>query len=133
MAEANSLCLNLRALLQDSGLRRPCFAVELLARECLNNAVLHGNRCNTGKSIVLRLWVGREWIRLQVSDEGPGFPWRKARKNQADTSASSGRGLQLCALYARRVRFNRRGNQITLWINKKNPTGKEDRDGCLCR
>lgn len=129
--EADSLCLKLRNLLNEKDFQRAGFAVELLARECLNNAVFHGNQNNADCCIWLRLWVGRKWIRLQVTDEGPGFAWRKARRNKLDPSAASGRGLQLCRLYARRVRFNRRGNQITLWISKNKPTIKEDRNGCL--
>jgi len=63
---------------------------------------------------------------LAVRDESPGFDWRKANQNQSGTTASSGRGLPLYAMYAERVRFNRRGNQITLWIRKLNRTGKDD-------
>jgi anti-anti-sigma factor len=124
--EAESLCLRVRDLLNANGLAEPCFRVELLARECLTNAVIHGNRMAADKHVVLRLLVGREWINLQISDEGPGFAWRQARQRSLETTKSSGRGLQLCALYAERVRFNRSGNQITLWISKTKRTGKED-------
>jgi serine/threonine-protein kinase RsbW len=126
MTEADSLCIKVRDLLQKKGLSRYCFPVELLARECLNNAVLHGNCNDADKSVLFRLWIGREWIRLQVTDEGPGFDWRKANQNRSGTTASSGRGLQLYALYAGRVQFNSRGNRITLWISKLNRTGKDD-------
>jgi serine/threonine-protein kinase RsbW len=126
LAEAESLCIKVRELLQKKGLSQYCFAVELLARECLNNAVLHGNRNDANKSVLFRLWIEREWIRLQVTDEGPGFDWRKANQNRSGTTASSGRGLQLYELYAGRVQFNRRGNRITLWISKLNRTGEED-------
>ena len=125
MSDAESLCLRIRATLQRNDLARLCFPVELLARECLANAVNHGNRNDVDKSVVLHFWVGREWIRLQVSDEGPGFAWRKACQRKSDVTASSGRGLHLYALYANRVRFNRSGNQITLWISKMNRNGKE--------
>ena len=113
-------------MLQDYDLPLLCFPVELLARECLANAVNHGNRNDAGKSIVFGFSIGREWIRLQVSDEGPGFAWRKALQKRLDTTQPSGRGLRLYALYAERVRFNRCGNQITLWISKKNRMGKDD-------
>jgi anti-sigma B factor antagonist len=51
-----------------------------------------------------------------------------ALENKADTSASSGRGLQLYAMYAERVRFNRLGNRITLWIGKSKRTGRENHE-----
>jgi anti-sigma regulatory factor (Ser/Thr protein kinase) len=119
MEAAESLCLKIRDMLHASSLSELCFPVELLSRECLNNAVIHGNENAADKSVVLRLLIGRDWIHLQVSDEGPGFDWREARKKRLDTSKCSGRGLQLCMLYAERVRFNRSGSQITLWISKK--------------
>ena len=131
LSEAESLCLKVRDLLEANNLGEVCFAVELLARECLNNAVIHGNRNDADKSILLRLWMGRKWIRLEVSDDGPGFNWRMALEREADTTACSGRGLHLYALYAERVRFNRRGNRVTLWVGRKNRMRKETRNGTL--
>jgi serine/threonine-protein kinase RsbW len=127
MEEVESLCLKIRDLLENGDPSLVSFPLELLARECLNNAVLHGNQKNAEKKIVLRLWIGRVWLRLQVSDEGPGFNWRKKRSKERDldTEATSGRGLPLFAVYAGRVQFNRSGNQITLWVQKKAQTGKE--------
>jgi serine/threonine-protein kinase RsbW len=126
MREVDGLCLRIRDLLQRNNFGDVCFGVELLARECLNNAVIHGSRNDADKSIGLRLFVGREWIRLQVTDEGAGFNWRKACENQSASTTSSGRGLRLYALYAARMRFNRRGNQITLWVGKGNVKEKDD-------
>lgn len=125
MADVDSLCLRIRELLQQNGLSEVRFLVELLARECLNNARIHGNQHQADKSIEFSLRIGREWIRLQIADEGTGFAWRKARKNRAVTNVPSGRGLQLCWLYADRVQFNRSGNQISLWISKKNRMEEE--------
>jgi serine/threonine-protein kinase RsbW len=126
MEEVESLCLRIRGFLENGNPSLVSFPVELLARECLNNAVLHGSRSDAGKKIELRLWVGRVWVRLQVSDEGQGFDWRKPRSEGADTGsdATSGRGLLLYAAYAHRVQFNRIGNRITLWIPKKKQTEK---------
>ena len=122
--EVESLCIGLREFLIKNNLGHLSFPVELLCRECLMNALTHGNRNNAEKSIDFRIYVGRLWIRLQVGDEGPGFNWRKMRQRELDTDATCGRGLKLYAIYAARVRFNRRGNQITLWMSKKSQTGK---------
>jgi anti-sigma regulatory factor (Ser/Thr protein kinase) len=120
MADADVLCLKIRNLLQSSGHSPACFAVELLARECLANAINHGNKKHSDKSVSLRLSVGPVWIRLEVVDEGLGFPWRKASRDNTSLTACSGRGLGLYALYAGRVRFNNAGNKITLWVSSKN-------------
>ena len=113
MAEAESLCIRIRDTLQTNDLARHCFAIELLARESLSNAVNHGNGNDPARAIDFQLWAGREWIRMQVRDEGPGFAWRKALRNGRDVTTPFGRGLTIYALYAERTQFNRRGNQVT--------------------
>lgn len=118
LTETDGLCRSLRDWLSEVGLPARSFAVELLARESLNNAVTHVNRSDVDKKIRLELRVGRKWMRLQVADEGPGFDWRKARRRHHELDSESGRGLALFSLYAEQVRFNRRGNQITLWFRR---------------
>jgi anti-sigma regulatory factor (Ser/Thr protein kinase) len=113
----------LRAFLGCHGVTGACFSVELLARECLRNALIHGNGGNRAKWIQVDVHVGRRWIRLQVEDEGAGFDWRRVRRAPPDETATSGRGLVLCTVYAARMAFNGTGNRITLWIAKKE-------DGC---
>ena len=120
LAEVDMLCREIRSLLVDNGLGEVSFPVELAARECLNNAVIHGNRCDASKKVALNLQFGRKWIFLRVSDEGSGFDWRKVRRAPPpDKAIISGRGLSIAALYAQRIRFNRRGNQVTLWLKRR--------------
>lgn len=128
MTAAEALCLKVRDSLQANGLSRHCFAVELLAREALSNALIHGNANNGDKSVVLSLDLERAWIRLRVRDEGPGFRWRKTPGKELDSATPSGRGLRLYGLYAQRIQFNRLGNQVTFWISRINAKGKEDRE-----
>ena len=119
LGEVDGVCRDMCSLLRENGLEGACFSAELLAREALTNAIVHGHRREEMKKVRFDLRVGRRWIALQVLDEGPGFDWRKARRAclPEDTSAS-GRGLCISALYAQRITFNRRGNRITLWLEK---------------
>jgi serine/threonine-protein kinase RsbW len=116
--EVDAVCLELRSFLQAHGRAADAFAVELLAREALNNAVLHGNQSQPDKTARLDVRLGRRWLRLQITDEGPGFNWRAARRGLPEADTASGRGLLISDLYADRVAFNQRGNQITLWLDK---------------
>ena len=119
LVDADILCREIRSLLVDNGLGEVSFEVELAARECLNNAVIHGNRSDARKKVALNLQIRKNWIFLQVSDEGYGFNWRKARKVPPPGGANiGGRGLSIVALYAHRMAFNRRGNQVTLWLKR---------------
>lgn len=112
----DTVCLELRSFLLANELSKACFVVELVARECLNNAILHGNQCQEDKKASLNLCLGRRWIRLEITDEGAGFNWRQSRRMKADATATHGRGLSIGSQYAGRMRFNRKGNRITLWL-----------------
>jgi serine/threonine-protein kinase RsbW len=116
LKNVDEVCKDLRVFLQSNGLAADGFVIELLVREALNNAILHGNRKEPGKRARLTLCLGRRWLRLQIEDQGSGFDWRRARSSIPEVQASRGRGMFISALYADRVAFNRRGNQITLWL-----------------
>lgn len=124
LSAIDPVCQQIRLLLQRRHLEQMQFPVEILARECLNNAILHGNRGQVGSLVNFAMRIGKKLICLRVADEGPGFNWRRMRRHglPADT-AIEGRGLLVASLYAQRMTFNRRGNQVTLWIN----TAKEGR------
>lgn len=113
-----ALCQEVRAHLQGNGLAAVAFPVELAARECLVNAAVHGNGAAAGKRVALDLRIGRRWIRIEVSDEGRGFNWRRRRRTAASPTQTHGRGLGICAQLAGRIAFNQRGNRITLWLSK---------------
>jgi len=118
------LCEQIRDLLERRHLEEMQFPIEVLARECLNNAILHGNQGRVKSLVSFGLRIGKKRICLRVADQGPGFNWRRMRRHglPADTSVD-GRGLVVASIYAQRIAFNRRGNQVTLWIN----TAKEGR------
>lgn len=90
------------------------FAAELLLREALNNAVLHGCRCNPSKSVscVLRFRRGR--LTIAVRDDGFGFDWQTAMEQGPDLDACSGRGMLIYEHYADRIRFGRQGNSVVM-------------------
>lgn len=114
LAEIDAACAAAAELLRARGQDGQVFAATLLLREFMNNAVLHGNRSDKGKKVALLVRIGREWITIKVSDEGPGFDWRARRRAVPDENAVSGRGLAIGAAYSERMHYNRTGNQVTL-------------------
>ena len=124
LAAIEPVCEQIRSLLARSHQEEVEFAVEILARECLNNAILHGNQGVANARVNFGMRIGKKLIWLRVTDEGPGFDWRRViRQGLPVESAVDGRGLMLTNLYAWRIAFNGRGNQVTLWIK----TAKEGR------
>lgn len=114
MEEVEALSGEVRSLLQNRGLGALAFPVELVTREALNNAVLHGSAGRPAARVSLALTLGPRWLVLRVTDDGPGIPAARRRQPRlTDDHATHGRGLRLMRDYADRVRFNRRGNELT--------------------
>jgi len=118
LAELDSVCSDAILLLRRCGHETHAFAVTLLLREFVNNAILHGHRSDISKRIGVFVRVGRRWIVVRVTDEGPGFDWRKAKRTVPDADSVRGRGLAIGVAYSEKMSFNRAGNQVTLWIRK---------------
>lgn len=90
------------------------FSTELLLREALTNSVMHGCRDTPDRKIfcVLRVKPGR--LLIAIRDGGKGFDWRSAWDRQAEPADTHGRGIEILRLYSSAVRFNHRGNSMTL-------------------
>ena len=80
------------------------FAAELLMREALTNAVVHG--------CILRLNSRRMFI--SIEDDGDGFDWRAASQNSAAFPACSGRGIEILRRYANALRYDALGKRVTI-------------------
>jgi serine/threonine-protein kinase RsbW len=110
----DAMCLDVRRRLKGWASAADWYGVELLLREALTNAVLHGGGPHPGRRVRCEVAVGRTKARLSVADDGPGFDWRAVSASEADETATSGRGLKIYAVYADRVTFNEAGNRVVL-------------------
>jgi len=90
------------------------FAVELLLREALTNAVLYGAKCNARRTIACEIECLGCGVALRVCDDGDGFPWRQLLEAAAPPLSESGRGLQILRLYSTALTFNEEGNQVEI-------------------
>jgi serine/threonine-protein kinase RsbW len=109
-----SFCADFRRKSHAMAKRVNCFAVELLVREALTNAVVHGCHTDPNKQVrcSVRLKGGR--LLIAVDDDGEGFDWREVRDRRAKFSDCSGRGIEILRSYANRIRYNDRGNSVAL-------------------
>ena len=97
-------------------LKRDCFGMRLALEEALVNALKHGHGHDPAKSAHVRLRVTVEQVMVEVEDEGPGFdPSAVADALLPENlERTCGRGLLLMRHYTTWVRFNDRGNRVTL-------------------
>jgi anti-sigma regulatory factor (Ser/Thr protein kinase) len=91
-----------------------CFAAELLVREAVTNAVIHGCHADPGKRVRCYLRLKGRRLLIAIEDDGDGFDWRAAWSNPAPHSDCSGRGIEILRKYANRVRYSTRGNLVTI-------------------
>ena len=95
--------------------------LRIVVSEALSNAILYGNAGDRDKKVWVRARVDAWSVKLQVTDEGPGFDHRSLpdpRRGPA-IDAPGGRGLFLVRQLADEVSFNERGNSITVELRSE--------------
>ena len=99
------------------------FSSELLLREALINSVVHGaTEGGDAKDAHKRIHgivrsafrAGRGLLTMTIHDEGDGFDWRAVWNRHAGPEDTGGRGIEILRRYASAVRFNPKGNTVTL-------------------
>ena len=98
--------------------KRTSFRLRVLLAEALTNSILFGSGGNPSRSVRIGAEVTDECIRLQVTDDGPGFDPRDVPDPTAPGALGRpiGRGLFLIRNLADRVEFNEQGNSIWMTL-----------------
>jgi serine/threonine-protein kinase RsbW len=110
----DDFCSQARAMLEERGLSDHRFPVELLIREAMTNAMVHGNGLVEGKKVFARITLSGNLLIIRVSDEGQGFDWSAPCACAGTPLKESGRGLTIYTHYASRIAFNRKGNSVVI-------------------
>jgi len=90
--------------------------IMVAALEAVNNAVTHGNRSDPSKIVDVEIAFEDNGINITVTDEGEGFnpesiPDPTMPENIEELS---GRGVFLMTKLADSIRFNEKGNSVTM-------------------
>jgi len=101
---------------------RDQIAAELALEEAIANALKHGNRGNLDKRVTVCVSVAADRVIAEVEDEGDGFDPQSVPDPRlpADVEREGGRGLLLMRRYMSWVRYNQRGNRVTLCKHRSN-------------
>ena len=96
--------------------RRDVFAVHLAVDEALINAIYHGNSLDCSKHVRFCCRVSPEKVRVEITDEGPGFN-PDSVPDPTDPShlgCPGGRGVMLMRAFMSHVEFPKPGNRVVL-------------------
>lgn len=79
---------------------------------------------NAAKRINISSRLTTEELVVTVADQGDGFDWRSLPELTAESLLQfNGRGILLTRIYFDEVRYNERGNEVTLVRRRRAPTG----------
>lgn len=93
--------------------------LSLVIQEALVNAIVHGNKKNENKHVILSYKLNENNIHIEIEDEGEGIPKIDQTKDsehisQEDLLKDSGRGIILMRHFCKDVIFNK--NSINLIV-----------------
>jgi serine/threonine-protein kinase RsbW len=117
LADALRVIDDVMSAMEHSGFSgKDLFGVRLAMEEAIVNAVKHGNRNDKNKHVRIGYQIHPERIVVEIEDQGAGFNPDKVPDPTAPENLEkpSGRGLLLMKTYTTWVRFNARGNCVTL-------------------
>jgi serine/threonine-protein kinase RsbW len=93
----------------------------IAALEAANNAILHGNKLNDNKSVIISVKMEEHKLKIVVEDEGNGFDYKNVPDPTAPENIENvnGRGIFLMEKLSDRIEFTRNGATVELEFNIK--------------
>jgi len=89
--------------------------------EAVNNAIVHGNKLDKSKRVIVRCELLRGWLVVTVLDEGRGFKLYDVRNplKKKNLLRESGRGIFLMRTLMDKVEYKmgKSGVQVQLWLD----------------
>lgn len=88
------------------------YELKLIFNELLYNAVIHGNKSDSRKRILLFIDVDNLEVKSTITDEGKGYNYKKLLKSNINSAGEHGRGVKLVNELASKLEFNLEGNSV---------------------
>ena len=106
--------------------KKDVFGMRLALEEAVINAIKHGNQGDPSKLVEVRYDVNAERALAEVQDQGEGFDPQQVPdpRTPENLEWAGGRGLLLMRSYLTWVRYNERGNGVTLCQYRSVPEGR---------
>ncbi len=84
--------------------------------EAVNNAIIHGNKSDIKKYVVIEITGGKHILKVSIEDEGTGFKPKEIPDPTKPENLENitGRGVFLMSKLSDSIEFNERGNRVTM-------------------
>ncbi len=103
--------------LKEKGVDRSIqFDVRLAVEEAVRNAIEHGNTYNKELPVLIRYSVDGKKITVDIQDKGTGFHLKSVPdpREGGNLLQEGGRGVFLMHKLMDKVRYNKKGNRVTM-------------------
>jgi serine/threonine-protein kinase RsbW len=119
VSEVRDLTQQFAADLLAAGFARPeSYGLRVAFEEALLNGIKHGNGNDPSKQVRVQYRITADQVLLMIEDEGQGFKPDDLPDPRVDLEQLQGRGILLMRSYMTWVRFNARGNGVTMCKRK---------------
>lgn len=118
----------LNQALQEHGWEgRDFFHIHMATEEAVINAIEHGNKRDLSKNVHLFFRISTDQVKLQITDQGPGFDYNDLPDPTDDDRIDMprGRGVMLIRNMMTQVLYNDKGNSLTM-IKHRSPEVADD-------
>ena len=95
---------------------RDLFLIQLAIEEAIVNAITHGNKLAEDKVVEVEFRVDHQTTFMRIKDQGAGFNPAAVPDPREDDhlECTNGRGVMLIREFMSEVRYNDRGNEVTM-------------------
>lgn len=112
-AEIAALYADLMGRVRSGPAAGKAFAIELVAREAVQNAVDYGCARDPGRRVRFSARLSDDLFTMRVDDEGKGFDAARVLETErAREPGASGNGVSIIAVYADRYRYENGGRTL---------------------
>lgn len=101
----------------EAGVKKESYGKIIVATlEAVNNAIVHGNKSDIGKNVIIELKYDAASVTIKVTDEGSGFiPENVPDPTRPENIESvNGRGVFLMTHLSDEISYNDYGNSVTM-------------------
>jgi serine/threonine-protein kinase RsbW len=83
--------------------------------ECVKNAIVHGNKCDKEKTVLIEVYLEQSKLLFSITDEGQGFDYNSFLWQSIEQSKNS--GLFLVGLLTEELSFAKNGSQVSYKVD----------------
>jgi serine/threonine-protein kinase RsbW len=125
LEEINNTVINFEKYLQDLNLVfNDVCSIKLCLQEALLNGFIHGNNYDKTKDLIFTYAFNEKehYLKMIIEDEGDGFDLSQLPDptNEENILNEHGRGVFIVKEYMDSVKYNKKGNKVTLIKKIKN-------------